>query len=85
MAGEVTLCPAMVMTVPVVGAVIAPEAAGAIHSDLQKGFIRAEVMKYDDLAALGDENKVKDAGKFYIKGKDYIVDDGDIVNIRFNV
>ncbi|MDO8526028.1 MAG: redox-regulated ATPase YchF [Candidatus Omnitrophota bacterium] len=63
----------------------APEAAGVIHSDLKIGFIRAEVMKYADLIALGGENKVKEAGKSYLKGKDYIVDDGDIVNIRFNV
>ena len=63
----------------------APEAAGVIHSDLQKGFIRAEVMKYNDLMALGGENKVKEAGKLYLKGKDYIVEDGDIINIRFNV
>jgi len=63
----------------------APEAAGAIHSDLQKGFIRAEVMKYADLAELGSEEKIKAVGKYYIKGKDYIVEDGDIINIRFNV
>lgn len=63
----------------------APEAAGAIHSDLQKGFIRAEVIKYPDLTALGSEDKVKVAGKFYLKGKDYIVDDGDILCIRFSV
>ena len=63
----------------------APEAAGAIHSDLEKGFIRAEVMKYSDIAALGGEDKVKEAGKFYLKGKDYIVEDGDIMNIRFSV
>lgn len=63
----------------------APEAAGAIHTDLQKGFIRAEVMKCADLDALGSEEKVRAAGKFYVKGKDYIVEDGDILNIRFNV
>ena len=63
----------------------APEAAGAIHTDLERVFIRAEVMKYDDLAALGSEPKVKEAGKYYVKGKDYIVEDGDIINIRFNV
>jgi len=63
----------------------APEAAGAIHSDLQKGFIRAEVIKYADLTALGTEEKVKEAGKFHVKGKDYIVEDGDILTIRFNV
>lgn len=64
---------------------LAPEAAGAIHSDLQKGFIRAEVMKYADFINAGSEEKVKEAGKFYIKGKDYTVEDGDIVHIRFNV
>lgn len=63
----------------------APEAAGAIHSDLQKGFIRAEVMKYSDIESLGSETKIKEAGKYYLKGKDYIVEDGDILNIRFNV
>lgn len=63
----------------------APNAAGAIHSDLGKGFIKAEVMKYDDLIAYGSEDKVKEAGKYYLKGKDYIVEDGDILGIRFNV
>lgn len=63
----------------------APEAAGAIHSDLQKGFIRAEVMKYKDLTDLGSEEKVKASGKYYLKGKEYIVEDGDILSIRFNV
>lgn len=63
----------------------APEAAGVIHSDLQKGFIRAEVMKYEELMAHKDEAGLKKAGKAYLKGKDYIVEDGDILNIRFNV
>ncbi|MDP2913139.1 MAG: redox-regulated ATPase YchF [Candidatus Omnitrophota bacterium] len=63
----------------------APEAAGAIHTDLQRGFIRAEVMKYADLVTLGSEGKVREAGKLYLKGKDYIVEDGDIINIRFSV
>lgn len=63
----------------------AVEAAGAIHSDLAKGFIRAEVIKYNDLKELGSEDAVKSAGKFYLKGKDYIVEDGDILTIRFNV
>lgn len=63
----------------------APEAAGAIHSDLQKGFIRAEVFRYNDIKELGSEDKVKAAGKVYLKGKDYVVEDGDILNIRFNV
>jgi hypothetical protein len=63
----------------------APEAAGVIHSDLERGFIRAEVMKYDDFIALGSEAKCKESGKFHVEGKTYIVEDGDILNIRFNV
>ncbi len=63
----------------------APEAAGVIHTDLQKGFIRAEVMRYDDLVQLGSEAALKSAGKFSLQGKDYVVQDGDIVHIRFNV
>jgi ribosome-binding ATPase len=63
----------------------APEAAGAIHSDLQKGFIRAEVMKYEDLIAGGSEAALKATGKFRLEGKEYIVKDGDIVHIRHNM
>lgn len=63
----------------------APEAAGVIHSDLQRGFIRAEVMKYDDFVNLGSELAVKNAGKFHVEGKTYVVEDGDILHIRFNV
>ncbi len=63
----------------------APKAAGAIHTDLQKGFIRAEVIKYDELIAHGNEAELKKAGKLYVQGKDYTVVDGDILNIRFNV
>jgi len=63
----------------------APEAAGVIHSDLQRGFIRAEVMKYNDFIELGSEQAVKNAGKFHVEGKTYIVEDGDILHIRFNV
>ncbi|MCL2341327.1 MAG: DUF933 domain-containing protein, partial [Proteobacteria bacterium] len=63
----------------------APAAAGVIHTDLQKGFIRAEVMKYDELVALGSEAELKKAGKLYVQGKDYVVADGDILNIRFNI
>jgi ribosome-binding ATPase len=63
----------------------APQAAGVIHSDLERGFIRAEVMKYTDFAELGSEHACKTAGKFFIEGKNYIVQDGDILNIRFNV
>lgn len=63
----------------------APVAAGVIHSDLERGFIRAEVMKYDDFISLGSEQAVKDAGKFHVEGKNYIVQDGDILHIRFNI
>jgi GTP-binding protein YchF len=63
----------------------APLAAGVIHSDLERGFIRAEVMKYNDFVSLGSEHACKEAGKFYIEGKNYIVGDGDILHIRFNV
>ncbi|MCK5595507.1 redox-regulated ATPase YchF [bacterium] len=63
----------------------APEAAGVIHTDLQRGFIRAQVIKYENLVSFGAEAKVKEAGKCYVKGKDYIVEDGDIIDIRFNV
>jgi GTP-binding protein YchF len=63
----------------------APQAAGIIHSDLERGFIRAEVMKYNDFITLGSEHACKEAGKFYIEGKNYVVSDGDILNIRFNV
>ena len=63
----------------------APEAAGVIHSDLQKGFIRAEVMHYDDFIELGSEQKCKEKGRFHVEGKTYVVQDGDILNIRFNV
>lgn len=63
----------------------APQASGVIHSDLERGFIRAEVMKYDDFVQLGNEQAVKDAGKFHVEGKNYIVEDGDIMHIRFNV
>jgi len=63
----------------------APEAAGAIHSDLQRGFIRAEIMQCEELIALGSEAKVKEQGKLYLKGKDYIIEDGNIMHVRFNV
>lgn len=63
----------------------APQAAGVIHSDLERGFIRAEVMKYDDFIRLGSEHACREAGKLMIEGKTYIVADGDILHIRFNV
>jgi len=63
----------------------APQAAGVIHTDFEKGFIRAEVIKYEDYVALGNETKVKEAGKLSVEGKEYIVQDGDMMNFRFNV
>jgi GTP-binding protein YchF len=63
----------------------APEAAGAIHSDLQRGFIRAEVMKYEDFITLGSEQACKDKGKLSVEGKNYVVGEADILHIRFNV
>lgn len=63
----------------------ARQAAGVIHSDLERGFIRAEVIKFKDFVELGSENAVKDAGKMKLEGKDYIVQDGDLMFIRFNV
>lgn len=63
----------------------APQAAGVIHTDFEKGFIRAEVMKYADWERLGSEQAVKDAGQYRIEGKEYIVGDGDIMYFRFNV
>ena len=63
----------------------APEAAGVIHSDLQRGFIRAEVMKYNDFISYKSEAACRDAGKLFVEGKNYVVEDGDILHIRFNV
>ena len=63
----------------------APQAAGVIHTDFEKGFIRAEVMKYSDFVEFGSEAAVKEAGKFNVEGKEYIVEDGDVMHFRFNV
>lgn len=63
----------------------APQAAGVIHSDLQRGFIRAEVMKYEDFIRFKSEQACREAGKLYVEGKNYVVEDGDIMHIRFNV
>ena len=63
----------------------APEAAGVIHTDFQKGFIRAEVTSYDDFIACGGEQGAKEAGKLRLEGKDYVVHDGDVMHFRFNV
>ena len=63
----------------------APQCAGIIHTDFERGFIRAEVIKYADYVALGSEAAVREAGKMNIEGKDYVVQDGDIMHFRFNV
>ena len=63
----------------------APEAAGKIHTDIQRGFIRAEVVSYDDLIREGSINAVKEKGLLRLEGKDYIMQEGDIVLFRFNV
>jgi len=63
----------------------APQAAGIIHSDFEKGFIRAEVIKYTDYVTLGSESACREAGKIHIEGKEYVVQDGDIMHFRFNV
>ena len=63
----------------------APQAAGVIHTDFEKGFIRAEVIAFDDYVAFGSEAKVKEAGKLRVEGKEYIVKDGDVMHFRFNV
>ncbi len=64
---------------------MARKAAGKIHSDIERGFIRAEVVEYEDLKNLGSMNAVKEKGLFRLEGKEYIVKDGDIVHFRFNV
>jgi hypothetical protein len=63
----------------------APQAAGVIHTDFEKGFIRAETISYEDYVTFGSESKVKEAGKMRVEGKDYIVKDGDVMHFRFNV
>ena len=63
----------------------AQKAAGTIHSDIERGFIRAEVVRFDDLVALGSEARCREQGKLRLEGKDYIVQDGDVIHFRFNV
>jgi len=70
---------------PIRQGTIAWDAAGKVHSDIKRGFIRAETMAYEDLRELGDEKAVKAAGKIRLEGKEYVVKDGDIINFRFNV
>jgi ribosome-binding ATPase YchF (GTP1/OBG family) len=63
----------------------APNAAGVIHTDFEKGFIRAEIVGYDDFVDNNGENGAKDAGKWRLEGKEYVVQDGDVIHFRFNV
>ena len=63
----------------------APQAAGEIHTDFEKGFIRAETISYDDFVSLGGEHGAREAGKLRLEGKDYIVQEGDVLHFRFNV
>lgn len=63
----------------------APQAAGVIHSDFERGFIRAEVVAYDDLVAAGSMNASREKGQLRLEGKDYVVQDGDVMHFRFNV
>jgi ribosome-binding ATPase YchF (GTP1/OBG family) len=63
----------------------APQAAGVIHTDFERGFIKAEVIRFEDYVALGSEARCREAGKLAIEGKDYVVRDGDVVHFRFNV
>ena len=63
----------------------APEAAAVIHTDFKKGFIRAEVISYDDFSKYGGEQGAKDAGRWRLEGKDYAIEDGDVIHFRFNI
>lgn len=80
-----TVGPDEVRAWPIQDGTVAVEAAGKIHSDIKRGFIRAETMAYADLKELGDEKAVKAAGKTRLEGKEYTVKDGDVINFRFNV
>ena len=64
---------------------LAPDAAGKIHTDLCRGFIRMETVSYQDMVDCGSWNKAKEAGKLRIEGKDYVVEDGDVIHVRFSV
>lgn len=70
---------------PIMQGTKAPQAAGVIHSDFEKGFIRAEVIHYDDFVKYGSESACRDAGKLSVEGKEYVVQDGDVMHFRFNV
>ena len=64
---------------------LAPEGAGRIHTDFERGFIRAEVVTYDDYVAHGGEQGARDAGRWRLEGRDYVIEEGDVIRFRFNV
>jgi ribosome-binding ATPase YchF (GTP1/OBG family) len=70
---------------PIPKGIIALKAAGKVHSDIERGFIRAEVISYEDFMAYGSEAKCREVGKLRVEGKEYVVRDGDIVHFRFKV
>jgi ribosome-binding ATPase YchF (GTP1/OBG family) len=70
---------------PIRRGTVALEAAGKIHTDIKRGFIRAETFAFDDLKELGSEKALKAAGKIRLEGKEYVVQDGDVIRFRFNV
>ena len=70
---------------PIKKGAVAVDAAGKVHTDIQRGFIRAETFSYDELREFGNEKALRAAGKIHLEGKDYVVQDGDIINFRFNV
>jgi hypothetical protein len=70
---------------PVARGTPAPRAAGKIHSDIERGFIRAEVIRWEDLIELGSEARCREVGKLRVEGRDYVIQDGDVVHFRFNV
>jgi hypothetical protein len=70
---------------PIHQGTVAVDAAGKVHSDIKRGFIRAEIFGFDDIKAHGSEKELRAAGRFRLEGKDYVVQDGDIINFRFNV
>ncbi len=80
-----TVGPDEVRAWPIKQGTTAHDAAGKVHSDIKRGFIRAETFAYSDIKQLGDEKAIKSAGKFRLEGKEYVVRDGDIINFRFNV
>jgi hypothetical protein len=80
-----TVGPKEVRAWTIAGGTLAPRAAGVVHSDFERGFIRAEVMKYADLERLGSEHAVKEKGLLAIEGREYTVQDGDVILFRFSV